>query len=233
MNLKKRNIERFIRELKESPQRDDVFNPWWEKDEAHDRTQQAPAIRRRHLRHYLLERLESAKFLLLAEAVGYQGAHFSGVPMTSERILLGALKEKNISPEMVATGVEFQRTSQETLRPNGFTEPTATIVWGEIVNSGLDPREIILWNAYPWHPFKPAKGRLSNRTPGALEALTGKTATQLLLKMTNIEKVIAAGAKAESLLLEMGLECKRVRHPANGGATRFREEFRREIKRKD
>ena len=44
-------------------------------------------------------------------------------------------------------------------------EPTCTVVWKSVCEAGLDPRMVILWNAFPWHPYKPEKGMLSNRTP--------------------------------------------------------------------
>ena len=58
------------------------FNPWGESDPLHDCDQQGPQIRRRQLQQYLGERHGSGKTLLLAEAIGYQGGHFSGIPMT-------------------------------------------------------------------------------------------------------------------------------------------------------
>ena len=76
-------IENLIRSLKSSPKKSGIFNPWWESDKDHDISSQAPAIRRRQLFHYLSERAGQAKYLLLGEAIGYQGGHFTGIPMTS------------------------------------------------------------------------------------------------------------------------------------------------------
>ena len=92
--MSKESIESFVRLLKQSPP-GAVFNPWWQVDKQNDIDCNAPAIRRKHLRAYLRKRLGKAKLILIGEALGYRGGHFSGIPMTSERILL----EKRKMPE--------------------------------------------------------------------------------------------------------------------------------------
>src|SRR5262249_49749043 len=82
------SIENFIRLLKQSPP-GAVFNPWWEVDEENDISRNTPRIRRKHLALYFCQRLGEAKLAIIGEALGYRGGHFSGIPMTSERMLLG------------------------------------------------------------------------------------------------------------------------------------------------
>ena len=94
------SVERFIGLLKKSPS-GAVFNPWWQIDQENDISRNAPDIRRRQLRAYLRERLGTARLAIVGEALGYRGGHFSGIPMTSERILLGKKKDAGIEPEQV------------------------------------------------------------------------------------------------------------------------------------
>ena len=199
-----------------------VFNPWGESDQLHDCDSCGPEIRRRQLEKYLAERIGTAKILLLAEAIGYQGGHFSGIPMTSERLLLDGLRHKNLGPELVFSGLKPQRTSRAELRPQGFTEPTATIVWGFLVDNDIDPCSVVLWNAFPWHPFQPKKGLLSNRTPTDEELAAGHQVVHRMLALGRFNQVVAVGEKSFKQLEGLGIPATKVRHPANGGAGKFR-----------
>lgn len=225
----KDDLKSFIELLRDAPSTKGVFNPWWEEDHENDISDRAPGIRRRQLFHYILERKERARHLVLAEAMGYQGGHFTGIPMTSERILLGKMEEKGISPGHVLTTVRPQRTSGPDVKPDGFSEPTATIVWGELVKK--EPRDYILWNAFPWHPYNPAIGFLSNRPPASAELLTGIVPLRALLNLTRVKTVLTLGTAAKKLTDTMGIEANHLRHPASGGAARFREQFGRYISR--
>src|SRR5437660_3977779 len=101
-------VDNFLRLLKRSPS-GAVFNPWWEVDAEDDIARAAPIIRRQQLRAYLQERLGSAKVAVIGEAVGYRGGHFSGIPMTSDRILLGKKREAGIDPEQIFLGINPRR----------------------------------------------------------------------------------------------------------------------------
>ncbi len=210
---------------------DNIFNPWFCRDKENDIDSDSPAIRLSQLKQYLTER-KNAKYLLVGEALGYQGGHFTGIAMTSERILLGKMRHKSITPGHVFLGIEPRRTSMPSVKKDGFTEPTATIVWERLITSGFDMRDFILWNAFPWHPYKPEKGILSNRTPSDKEFEKGKPVVLELLKSVNVTKIIAVGEKARIQLGEMGVDALMVRHPANGGAPKFREQIIEVIKSK-
>src|SRR5260370_14307910 len=123
-----KEIDEFLRLLKNPPS-GAVFNPWWEVDEQNDISRGAPAIRRNQLRADLQRRLRKAQLALIGEAVGYRGGHFSGIPMTSERLLLGRSKKVRITSADFFSDINPRRTSKPEKFPDGFSEPTATIVW--------------------------------------------------------------------------------------------------------
>jgi hypothetical protein len=216
----------FMKLLKDSPA-GPVFNPWHHRDPLHDAAPGAPAIRRTQLASYIEER-QKATVILLAEALGYQGGHFSGIPMTSERLLLGHLRHKGLEPGMVFAG-QPRRTSRVDVKADGFTEPTATIVWGAMHDLGVDPRDVILWNAFPWHPYKPGKGLLSNRTPTDDEVMLGRPVLMALSAYAPQARILAVGQKSAGLLAAMGITAPALRHPANGGAGQFRAQFARVV----
>jgi hypothetical protein len=216
------SLEKFVRLLKQSPP-GAVFNPWWQVDKENDIGRNAPVIRRKHLRAYLHKRLGNVKLAVIGEALGYRGGHFSGIPMTSERILLGKKKDGGIEPEQVFSSIKARRTSKPLKCPDGFSEPTATIVWSAMLKLGLKPEQFVLWNAFPWHSFNPRRGFLSNRMPNKSERSAGLSVLKAFLDLFPCEEIIALGDVAASQLKELNVEPHRVRHPASGGARLFRQ----------
>src|SRR5436190_17994455 len=87
-----RSVEKFMQLLKKSPS-GAVFNPWWQVDKQNDIGPNAPRVRRKQLGAYLSKRLGKTRLVVIGEALGYRGGHFSGIPMTSERILSGKQKD--------------------------------------------------------------------------------------------------------------------------------------------
>jgi len=211
------SVEQFIRLLKRSPS-GAVFNPWWKVDAQNDIGPSAPAIRRKQLRAYLQERLGNARITIIGEALGYRGGHFSGIPMTSERMLLG-------NQQYVVASIKPRRTSKPSVCPNGFTEPTATIVWGALLRLGLKPDEFVLWNAFPWHSFDPRRGMLSNRMPSKSEQLSGRPVLKAFLELFPCDTIVAMGKIAAAQLEQLGFNAHCVRHPASGGAKLFRQQI--------
>lgn len=215
-------MDKFFNSLKRKKIRG-VFNPWFERDPANDAMVKAPQLRLENLNHYLAER-RNAEYLLLAEALGYQGGHFTGIPMTSERIVLGKKSDAGILPAHVCKD-ELHRTSNTKIHPGGFNEPTATIVWSKLISENLDTRNFIFWNAFPWHPYKKDKGLMSNRTPANSEMQEGLSVLNNLLETFNFKTIIALGNKAHDTLKKLGVKTEKVRHPAMGGAELFRKQF--------
>jgi hypothetical protein len=225
-----KEIDSFLQLLKNSPS-GAVFNPWWQVDKQNDVGRNAPAIRRKQLAAYLRKRLGKIKLVLIGEALGYRGGHFSGIPMTSERILLGKKKDRGIEPEQVFSSIRACRTSEPRKCPEGFSEPTATIVWSTLLRLGLKPEQFVLWNAFPWHSFEPRRGMLSNRMPNKSERASGLSVLEAFLDLFPCNEIIALGNVAGSQLKELNAEIHQVRHPASGGAKLFRQQIAKTISR--
>jgi uracil-DNA glycosylase len=216
-------IAEFLRLLKKSPP-GAVFNPWWQVDEQNDIGRNAPTIRRKQLGAYLQQRLRKAKLAVVGEAVGYRGGHFSGVPMTSERLLVGRSKDLRLRPNDFFSEIKPQRTSKPEICPDGFAEPTATIVWGTLLRLGVQPHDFVLWNAFPWHSFDPRRGILSNRMPNRSEAAGGLPVLKAFLELFRSSQIVGLGNIAAAQLGELGINAHCIRHPASGGAKLFREQ---------
>lgn len=229
---RQKDISDFISLLENSTVQAHVFNPWAEVDKENDIGALSPEIRKRQLAGYLSVRMGKARYGLIGEALSYQGGHFTGIPMTSERILLGFQKDRGVSPEFILPDTQPQRTSRPEIMPKGFGEPTATIVWDTISKSGLDPLSFIIWNAFPWHPFDPEKGILSNRRLTRGEVLRGLPVLEKLLGLFPRAKIAAVGRISAQSLELLHREFCLCRHPAQGGATAFRAQFLKFINEK-
>ena len=108
---------------------------------------------------------------------------------------------------------------------NGFSEPTATIVWGTLLKMGVLPGEFVLWNAFPWHSFDPRRGLLSNRMPNKSEQLSGHASLKAFLELFPCEQIVALGKIAAAQLGQLDVNAQCVRHPASGGAKLFRRQI--------
>jgi hypothetical protein len=167
----------------------------------------AAAIRLANLRHYLEER-EQADIVAVGEAAGYQGMRWSGIAFTSEFDLL-------------RWGDPYRRSSR---RPRPWKEPSGTIVHGVLDEMGAQ-RRVILWNTVPTHPFLPGQP-LSNRRPTRLEVATGLAYAQRLIDIVRPRLVVGVGRIAAETL---GSRAVYVRHPAQSGATAFRDGMRAQL----
>jgi uracil-DNA glycosylase len=205
-------LERFFQLLRQ-PAGTATFNPWRDHDPGTDALAGAAAARCERLRAFLVTR---PHWLLLGEASGYQGAHVSGIPFTSERLLLeGAIPRVDIGGRRLSTR----------LRP--WSEPSATTVWGTLHALGR-AETTLLWNAFPWHPHRPGLLQ-SNRTPTPAERRAGIPVLEALLAAFPAVRCLAVGRLAAQSLAESGIAATPVRHPSMGGATAFRDGLRRAL----
>lgn len=157
----------------------------------------------------------SPKVLLVGEAPGYQGTYRTGVPFTSESILLGPANKFGIYG---GTDNGYMRV-YETERV--WKEPSATVVQ-KVINDL--PEFPLIWATFPLHPHKPGI-ELSNRAPSSAEVAIGAELLRDLILILQPERVVAVGNIAEKCLLSLGFDIVKVRHPSHGGATQFRDQL--------
>ncbi|HTW74075.1 MAG TPA: uracil-DNA glycosylase [Steroidobacteraceae bacterium] len=202
----------------------DVFNPWTDRDPLYDGRLNGPAARRARLCAHLSV---SAAQILIGEASGYQGGHISGIPFTSERLLMSGMV-----PRVSCAG---RRLSA---RHIPWSEPSATVVWSTLQALGI-AATTILWNAFPWHPHR-AGNLQSNRTPTRAERTQGLAALAALLRASPGARLFAVGRHAQLALQTIGCDSASpdgasagavvLRHPSMGGASEFREGLRRALR---
>ena len=181
------------------------------------------SVRRENLRLYLLQIMSrKPDVLIIGEAPGYKGCRLTGVPFTSERILV---KNENI----FGFSKGYRITDE-----NGIpvSEQTATIVWNvlaELMGIRSDkgknyntPKLPLFWNAFPFHPYKRGNIR-SNRKPNREELKTGELFLRRMLEFSKFRKIIALGNAASVSLTSMHIPHTRIRHPSHGGKKEFEE----------
>ncbi len=204
--------EALVERLAALQNTDRLFNPYAPPGDP------AAAIRRANLARYLadLQRFEP-RLMLVAEAPGYRGCALSGIPVTSERIMLAGVEKWGLF------GAGYRPTSGH---PQGVAEMTATILWGALAEHAAQPP--LIWNALPLHPHQPGQPQ-TNRTPTLAELRMGQPFIEAALALSPVEIVLAVGRKAERSLGEMGIDHVALRHPSQGGKARFVEGLRRAL----
>jgi uracil-DNA glycosylase len=172
------------------------------------RGDRANAIRRRNLDLYLQE-IGSPRMILIGEAPSYRGGRLTGIPFTSEQIMLSGVDGRSLGSER-----GYRKATSGSRRS---TEASATMVWATI--ACIDPLPL-LWNAFPFHPFAPGNPS-SNRMPTAGELRIGANFIERLLDLFPIESVVAIGNQADISLTQLGIAHEKVRHPSQGGKVKF------------
>lgn len=171
----------------------------------------AAAIMRRHNLVTYLCRMAGRRprLLLVGEAPGHRGCGLTGIPFTSEAIMLAGSGPF----EQLGTGFRITGDPNKPAR-----EATATLVWAAIGEMAELP---LLWNATPFHPHRPGDPQ-SNRPPRRSELAQGESVLRALLALFQIDQIIALGAKAAVTMNWMPAPAIRVRHPSHGGKRLFR-----------
>jgi hypothetical protein len=171
------------------------------------------ALRRRNLEIYLQEMLDRRpKVLLVGEAPGFRGMRITGVPFTNRVILGGPANSFGL----------FGPGKGYVLPPEAAgvaAEPTATVLWQVLEEVDFLP---LLWSAFPWHTHQPGKP-LSYRTPRPSETKLGTPFWQELSELFGINTIVAVGNVAQHSLQRSGLDVPKIRHPAHGGRSGFKQ----------
>ncbi|MDF4194206.1 uracil-DNA glycosylase, partial [Bacillus amyloliquefaciens] len=210
-------IDKLIKELKAyNTKNKSVFNPWTDFDSNCDFSSSAPKIRENNLKEYLnfLKSRRKVKLIIVAEAMGYKGGKFTGIPLTSERLLLNKHRYVKVGG---FTKSNFHQTS---IKSNGFSEPTSTILWDLINSNNINIDEFLLWNIFPFHPYK-RYNKCSNRTPLSSEIEEGGYYLKLILKIWPQVSIVGIGKKSQNYLTRHRIEHHQVTHPANGRKAQF------------
>lgn len=199
------DIAALIDQLAAIPATDSLFNPYGPPGDP------AADIRRANLSRYLTRlRGMQPRAFLLAEAPGYRGCRWSGIPVTSERIMLARRDRWGLFEE------GFQPTSGQ---PDGVAEMSATILW-EAINAYCDLPPVI-WNSAPLHPHKSGQPD-SNRTPTPAEQRMGAAFIEPALALfPSIDLILAVGRTAQRALDSLGRDYVPLRHPSQGGKAEF------------
>ncbi|NJO05889.1 MAG: hypothetical protein HC876_10400 [Chloroflexaceae bacterium] len=150
--------------------------------------------------------------LLVAEAPGYLGARRTGVPFTSERLLL-----EGIEPPGVFGATRGFAVAPDCGQMAG--EQTATVVWRTLRELGV---RAVGWNAYPFHPHRMDMPN-TNRTPRTTEVRAGQPFLAQICTLFVGVPVVAVGNVADKALTLLAVPHRKVRHPAQGGARQFAE----------
>lgn len=197
-------IAKFIAELSSQDLPPNAFN------------QYADETRRNNLKLYFEQMMDiEPKVLLVGEAPGYKGCRLTGVPFTSEYIILNGIKQLDLFGE--EKGYKKAEKSESMQK-----EATATIVWEAVKDLSFIP---LMWNAYPFHPHRIGNPH-SNRLPTKEELEIGASFLRKLLDIFKIETVVAVGNTAKRTLDNLNIISTKVRHPSNGGKIKFKEGLR-------
>ena len=193
------SIAAFVLSLAKRPHTENSFNPY--RDPSH----------RVNLMQYLGLTLAQPgrRILLVGEALGYRGGRLTGIPFSSERLLL---RPSHPFPRSLSQNVEIKGAT---------SEATATLVWNALAGRRRIP---LFWNAFPFHPHLP-RDPWSNRAPTRSEIDEGAHYLASLAELQQPERIAGLGKKG-CLAARRALPGRVItplRHPSYGGKIEFLE----------
>lgn len=177
---------------------------------------QESSIKKNNLRIYLKQvKKISPEIILIGEAPGFHGCRITGIPFTSEEILIN-------NKEIFGEGKGFQSINN---KEEIEREMSASIVWNELIKYNDIP---LIWNIFPFHPHIEGNSR-SNRKPTSKEIKLGVEILKDLLDIFEIKKIGAIGRKSENAIKHNlnNYSSYYIRHPSRGGSNLFREHLKR------
>ncbi|MDQ0088969.1 hypothetical protein J2T12_002379 [Paenibacillus anaericanus] len=147
------------------------------------------------------------EWMLLGEAPGIHGCVKTGIPFTSQRLIMdGSLNKHFPNTQFIADGNK--------------AEASSTIIWGSINSLSKPP---VLWNAFPLHPTDEVGG---NRPPTREELEWGMEILKQVLFIFPDVKIVTVGRKAEGVCKSLNLQTfAHLNHPSRK-ANLFREQFK-------
>ncbi len=197
------NVTALVEWVAALPGSETLFNPYSLDDPG-------GAIRRANLARYLEDmHRRQPRVLMVFEAPGYRGCRWSGIPVTSERIMLRGIARWGLF------GDGYRASSGQ---PEGVAEMTATILWSALIEHAVEPP--LIWNSVPLHPHQPGQP-MSNRPPTLEEQRMGAGLMGPVMEAFGCATVLAVGRTAQRVLAEQGIAAIPLRHPSQGGKPEF------------
>ncbi|HRI92488.1 MAG TPA: uracil-DNA glycosylase [Accumulibacter sp.] len=199
------NPNTFVRDLA-SIALPDVFNPYADTCDVHDR-RDAASVRRRNLRTYLSAALaQGIDTLWMGRDLGYRGGRRTGLALTDEYHL--------VDLQRVFPNTTFVRATVG----DAVAERTAAEIWRAL---HAIPRQPLLWNVFPFHPHEP-ESPLSNRRFTMRELAAVEELNAQLIRGLGVKRVVSIGQDAALYAKRFGVVVEIVRHPSYGGIVDFR-----------
>ncbi|WP_062112266.1 uracil-DNA glycosylase family protein [Aureimonas sp. AU40] len=201
------SVDAILERLAALPGKADLFNPYAGFD-AEIEDADAPATRRRNLQRYLAAMADrGVSDLWLGEAPSRFGARRTGVPFTGDGRLADLSERLRLDPPLARATREIRPT-----RESG----TSREIWNAM------PASLpLFWNAVLFHPHRGVRP-LRNRTPTWTEIAEHREVLAMIVAIFEPRRILCIGRVAQRAADGLGIPATYVRHPAQGGAVRFR-----------